>query len=594
MKTTQHSLPSSVQRGFRGIRSTYLWVALAMSFALLLGACAPVAPAPAAQTPSEQAPAEEAASGEAAAGTEAIVNSVGVELPPDAAPLEEQVFRVSTLEGKHFDYNKNIYEWNGMGSFAWEPLVWPDADWNFYPGGADSWETSDDGLTWTFHLNQDAKWSDGSPVTAEDWAFTFRRELDPATASTYAWFYYGFKNAQAVNQGEMPVDELGVEAVDDYTLTITTEQPLPYLLMILAFPTSFPVNKAMVEEHGDAWASNLETVLSNGPYMVTEWNKGRNLVMELNPEYSGPRQPKLEKIIQVFVPQGAPIMSMYQADEIDHMKTNLQADMIQIINDPVLSQQASLYANFVTRYIWFNHLEPPFDNKLVRQAISHAIDREAITEQVTQGMNVPGYTMLPPGFPCSSANNPEYQAYADYDPAQAADLLAQAGYPNGEGFPELEMWTKQGEAIPEMEAIQRMLQDNLGIKVIPKDVERAVYVDTLGQGNLKIAMGRWYFDYPDPTNFLNWWRGTDGIIKWDNPQFDEIVTAAGGELDPQKRCEMYAEAEKIMLEDVAAVFIEHPKEVQLFKPNIAGIKLRSDGIKHDYTGMVSDLYITKQ
>jgi ABC-type oligopeptide transport system substrate-binding subunit len=498
---------------------------------------------------------------------------------------------IAYFEGKNFDYNKNIYEWNSMGAECFQALVLPDSDWNFYPGDADSWETSADGLTWTFHLNPNRKWSDGSQVTAHDYEFTFKRLMNPETANNYAWFYYTFKNAKAVNTGELPVDELGVKALDDLTLTITTEAPVPYLLMIVAFPTSWPVNKAMVEKLGDEWSKDISTVLTNGPYVPTEWNRGKNLISTLNPNYTGPKKPMVEKVVTTFIQQGAPLMPMYQADELYNVGGSQQADYVLAINNNEMRKEIDVYSSYRTFYVWFNSIDPPFDDIRVRQAVSMSIDRKAITEQVTMGMNNATLTMIPPGIPCSSYGDADIQKYGEYNPEKARELMAEAGYPNGEGFPELEMWTKQGEAIPELEAIQSMLKQNLGITVIAKDMERAVYVESMIGQKLNIALARWAMDYPDPSNFLGWWTNPDGYIKWDNDEFDALVTAANSEIDADKRCDMYKQAERMILEDAAAVFIEHPKEFTLWKPWVGGPNVRADGVRVAYTGWHADVYI---
>jgi oligopeptide transport system substrate-binding protein len=361
--------------------------------------------------------------------------------------------------------------------------------------------------------------------------------------------------------------------------------------MILSFPTSWPVNKAMVEEHGDDWAKDVSTVLSNGPYMPAEWNRGRELVSVLNPHYTGPKKPMLEKIVTTFIPQGAPTMPMYQADELYNQGGGVQADYIAIINDNDLRKDAEIYANPFTRFVWFNTLEPPFDDVRVRQAVRYAIDRQAIADQVTLGMNIPTLTMVPAGRLCSSSGDEDIQQYGEFNPEKGRELLAEAGYPDGEGFPEFEMWTFAGEAVPELEAIQAMLRENLGITVIPKDVERAVFKDSMRAGELNIALNRWAEDYPDPSNWLGWWVGTEGYIKWENAEFDELVTAANAEIDVEKRCEMYKRAERIILEEASAVIFEHPKTWQLYKPWVGGPNPRSDGIRAPYTGSIADMYI---
>lgn len=558
----------------RTYRASFLsWLVL---LALLVGACAPVATAP--------------SGGEAAAPAGPVVNSVGVELPADAAPLEQQIFRTTTIEGKHFDVTRNLYESNGMQGTVWEPLVWLDADFNIYPGGADSWETSADGLTWTFHLRQTAKWSDGKPVTADDWVFAIQRMLSPEIANPYGWFYFSIKNAEQYQKGEVEVSELGVAKVDEYTIAITTSTPIPYFLQVVGFiPTIAP--KHMIEEKGDAWADDPATALSNGPFMIKEWNKGQNLVYVPNPEYDGPFKPKVEQVIATILPQAdTPLLPMFQAGEIDAIGGLRGAQLSQALADPNMSGQVEKYPSFTTFYMFFDQQNPPFNDLKVRQAFSHAIDREAISTAVMQGLEVPAYSMLPGGFPCSQADNPDIRAIQAYDPEQAKALLAEAGFADGAGFPAFELWTRQGQVVTEAEAIQRMLQENLGITVTPKDQERSFYMDKLRAYEIPLGIIQWAQDYSDPTNFLDWWA-SGSRHNWQNEKFIELIDAARGELDTAKRCQMYNEAEKILIEDVGGVFIGHPVEGVLWSAHLGGLRTSKDGIHRNSYLTWTDIYI---
>jgi len=526
-----------------------------------------------------------------AADAAQTVNSVGTSLPSDAAPLEDQVFRFAGIEGKHFDQTRNLYESSGMTGYAWEPLIWLDGDYSAYPGGADSWETSEDGLNWTFHLRENAAWSDSTPITAADWVYSIQRMLSPELANPYAWFYASIKNAAAYSAGELSdASELGVTQTDDYTLVITTEQPIPFFLQIMGFlPTIAP--KHMIEEHGDEWAADPSTALSNGPYIVKEWNRGRDVVFALNPAYQGPAMGQVEEIVLTFVPQsGAQMVPMFQADEVDWLYLNSGADIKLAMSDPATNENTDTFPAFTTYYMFFNTDEPPFDDLRVRQAFSHAIDRDAIAEQVMQGLDVPAYTMLPAGFPFNQAEDPEIQAIQAYDPDKAKALLAEAGFADGEGFPELELWTRQGQIVTESEAIQRMLQDTLGIKVQPKDVERSVYMDKLGQHEITLGLIQWAGDYADPTNFLDWW-GTQSRHTWKNEDFNTLIDQARGELDEEKRRELYNQAERILIEDVGGVFIANPVWAELWKPHIAGVRETERGIRSHYPKMWSDIYV---
>lgn len=558
--------------------SRTLFVTLLVLMTLLINACAAPAVAPAAD--------------EAAAPAGPVVNSVGVELPADAAPLDQQVFRTMTIEGKHFDVTRNIYETNGMQGSVWEPLVWLDADFNSYPGGADSWEVSEDGLTWSFHLRETAKWSDGTPITADDWVFSLQRMLSPEIANPYGWFYASIKNAMAYQQGEVGVEELGVAKADEYTLQITTETPIPYFLQVVGFiPTIAP--KHMIEEHGDDWATDPATTLSNGPFIIQEWNKGATLVYAPNPEYDGPMKPKVEQVISTLVPQAdTPMLPMFQAGEIDGIAGLRGPQLSQALADPELSAQLETYPSFTTFYMFFDTENPPFNDLKVRQAFSHAIDRESISNAVMQGLEIPGYTMLPSGFPCSQADDPEIQAIQAYDPEQAKALLAEAGYPDGEGFPALEAWTRQGQAVTEAEAIQRMLTENLGVTVTPKDQERSFFMDQLRAYAIPLGIVQWVQDYSDPTNFLDWWA-TGSRHNWHNDRFVELIDAARGELDVAKRCELYNEAERILIEDVGGVFIGHPIEGVIWSSHLGGLRTTEDGVHRNSYLTWMDVYITQ-
>jgi ABC-type transport system substrate-binding protein len=560
-----------MQRNHRA--SCLAWLVL---FALIVSACAPVPAAP--------------SGSEAAAPAGPVINSAGVQLPDDAAPLEQQIFHTTTIEGKHFDTTRNLYETNGMQGSVWEPLVWLDADFNIYPGGADSWETSADGLTWTFHLRPTAKWSDGTPVTADDWVFAIQRMLSPEIANPYGWFYFGIKNAETYQKGEVGVEELGVAKVDDTTIQITTAAPIPYFLQVVGFlPTIVP--KHMVEQHGNAWADSPETALSNGPFIIKAWNKGKDIVYVPNPEYDGPFKPKVEQVIATLLPQAdAPLLPMFQAGEIDTIVGLRGPQLSQALADPNMTDQVEKYPSFTTFYMFFDTLKPPFNDLKVRQAISHAIDRESISTAVMQGLEIPAYSMLPAGFPCSQADNPDIRAIQAYDPEKAKQLLAEAGYADGAGFPAFELWTRQGQVVTEAEAIQRMLTENLGITVTPKDQERSLYMDKLRAFEIPLGIIQWAQDYSDPTNFLDWWAaGTRH--NWTNEKFVELIDAARGELDVAKRCQMYNEAEKILIEDVGGVFIGHPVEGVLWSSRLGGIRTSEDGVRRNSYLTWMDVYI---
>ena len=519
----------------------------------------------------------------------AVVSSGGVTLPDDAAPLDQQVFRYAAIEGKHFDTMRNEYE-----GFAYESTIeqlakmGPEGEW--HPAAADSWELSEDGRTWTFHLRQDAMWSDGVPVTAEDWVYSFRRYLDPEMANVYAWFLFDLENGEAYNKGEVGVEELGVAKIDDYTFSLTTTVPIPYYMFKINWHAA-PVPRHMVEEHGDDWANDPATAPSNGPYRIAEWNRGKNVIFTPNPHYTGRYPATFEQRIQVIIPEvGAPRLQMYQAGDIDGGVGVTGDDLVQVLDDPQLSKEA--YINVMNRgvYIYMNQRTPPFDNILVRQAFAHAVDRDSLCNNVMRGTCIPAHGFLPKDFPCERNDDPELIAYQNYDPELAADLMAQAGYPGGEGFPELTIYTKEGEFIREAEAIQRMLADNLGVKLTPQNVERALFVDQMRNGELKVALNRWGADFIDPSNFVDWWDdpAASFFAGWTDEEYRTLIDTARPMAMSTERCDMYHDAIKILARDAIGVFVMNPVQAVLYKEHLSGLTLTADGTLGVYNMMLMD------
>lgn len=533
-------------------------LAVLISMALLLTACV--------QSQSASAP---------VANAVPVTNALAVELPADAAPLDQQVLRYASIEGKHFDTMRNEYE-----GFAYETtietLAKMDADGVWHPAAADSWELSDDGRTWTFHLRKDAKWSDGTPITAADWVYSFHRYEDPKMANVYAFFLYDIENAEAVNKGEKPIEEMGVKQIDDYTFSVTTKVSLPYYMYNLNWH-AVPVPMHMVEKLGDAWADSPETAPTNGPFMIKEWNRGQNVVFGLNPYYNGPWKPKIEGMTLVIVPQGFDQqLQMYQAGDID-VTGGIRGDQLaQVLADPELSKQASVSTDPRTAYLYMNMGKAPFDNLQVRQAFMHAIDRESLCNDVMRGTCIPGYGLLPTDFPCNRNDDPALRELQNFDPELAKQLMEEAGFPGGEGFPELTLNTREGEFAREAEAIQRMLTDNLGIKVTIQDIERATYTDMRTKGELILGFSRWGADFIDPSNFFDWWDDPD-FNSFVNPEFTKLIDEARPMTDAAARCEVYHQAETILATEGPAVFTLYPKIATLYKPYVKDIPLSKTG-----------------
>jgi len=549
---------------------------------------APVATSPA-------APAAPAAGGR-------VVNSVGKEMPADAAPLDKQVIKVFGRDNKYYDIGYSQYDTSWPQEMIFETLGRLTKDNIAVPGAAERWE-SKDGKVWTFYLRKDAKWSDGTPVTAADFEFSFLRRLDPKTAYDFVWFYMDIKGAKDYNTGKnSDPKSVGVRALDDYTFQMETETPIPYWPLIVSFRTSSPCPKHIVTKVGNEWSTNVETLIGNGPFKADKWEKGRQLELVLNPLYTGPHKGYLERFIKPFGEWSA-FFPAYEAGEneaIIDIAVLSAGDIARVLADPKLSKEVHKYVDFLTWYLFFQVTKPPFNDLKVRQAFSHAIDRDTLCNTVLKDQGVPAYSMLPPGYPAYQGD--KMKGIQNFDVAQAKRLLAEAGYPDGKGFPKMDLWLRNATAAVKMaaESIQGMLKDNLGVTIEIKNQEQKIYMDAMRKYEIPMSLISYQYDYVDPSNMLGGvWHSmpSGGRHDWKNNTFDKLVDEAKGLMDAQKRTEMYQEAEKVLLEDVGGVMVWHPIMYQMWKPYIKGdsISPNKAGVESWTVGNnpVPYIYVTK-
>ena len=528
-------------------------------------------------------------------------------LPDDAAPLEHQVFRYMAAEPKSMDHGVSLYVAGGS-EFLYERLAMFGHNGELVPGAAERWESSDDGSIWTFYLRHNGKWSDGRPVTAHDFEYTFKRFLHPNAGNVYAFLYYDIKGAKAYNQQKVEdVETVGVRAVDDYTLIIETEQPCAYLPHITAYHTSSPVPAWQVEKYGDQW-SMAGTCLSNAAFQMETWKTGQYMTFGLNPYYDGPNPGHLRQIVRVFnavVGSGSAANDMgmlpYENNEIDSIEISpMLYGAVQ--DDPKLREQLWAYDQFSTFYMYFRTREPPFNNLKVRQAFAHAIDKEALVNTILKGMYIPASTMLPLHFPGNVGD--KYQAYQRFDIELARQRLAEAGYPNGKGFPSIELWladASSSSAVSQTaQAIQEMLKENLNIQIQLRNTEGGAYRAAMYNWEIPLSLIGFNYDFPDPHSMLGiiWRSQPRGYTRqdWMNPTFDRLIDQAAGEMNHEKRMQMYDESERILASDIGAVFLWHVKTHQLRKPWLKGFKQDKWGNYPNYRNghVYYDIYIGKE
>jgi len=610
-------------------RRTLLGGAAGAAAAALLAACggspAPTAPtAPAATTAASggaaaaptmaqmaatSVPTRAAVSVGTAAGSSAATGAPaatgGAALPADAAPPEQQVYIVNTTnEAKVTDFYEAVYARPIIADLFSEPLVRLNNDYELTPGAADSWKASDDGKTWTFKIAPGLVWSDGNPVTADDWVATFQYGADPKHAWDFTWFFQGIiKNWDDAIAGKVPLDQLGVtRGADTNTLLFETQVPAPYLPAMLVY--SWPLSKAALAKSGPLYNTKPETAVSSGPFILKLWQKDQQIVYERNPTYKGKLTPAYTRIIQK-VADLKTYFTAYQNNEIDYMDKPAPAELKIAQADPDLSKQIySSNGDFRTYYLFFDVNTPPFDNLKVRQAFSHIVDRDAIQKSILGPSGTPAYSWLAPGFPGSQRE--AVQNIQAFDVAMAKQLLSDAGFPDGKNFPKQTMWLRNEIPLNQAvtSAIAASIKQNLNIDVEVSNKDTKLFTDSLTAKPTKIPFGfvSYGMDFLDPFNMLSVWL-SGGRHSWVNKDFDTKVKTAASFLGPtDQRIKMFQDAERVLVSDVPGVFIYHETPVQLIKPYVTGPALQADksGNKSlhwpGYTtadSVPSGLYITK-
>ena len=435
------------------------------------------------------------------------------------------------------------------------------------PGAAERWEISSDLLTYTFHLRKDAYWSDGRPVTAQDFVYSWIRVLHPQTASRYASQLYPIVNGEVFNQGKIKdPSELGVRALDDYTLEVRLGQPVPYFLYLTSFFTLYPVPRWVVEKHGVHW-TDPANIVGDGPFVLVEHRTHDRFEFARNPRYWNARKVRLERVIAYSIDDNYTSANMYEAGGVDWLPGSVPAEYIPYMQSRF--RDFDSYPYLVIYYYLFNVTRPPLDNPLVRRALSMAVDRRAITDELLRGGQIPGAHFVPLGLP-----NYQSPPGPEYNPEQAARLLAKAGYPNGQGFPALEILFNTLESHRKIaEVIQQMWAKNLNIRVSLRNEEWASYLKSRSSLDYDIARAGWIGDYPDPSSFTDLLESTNGNNNtgWKNPEYDRLLALSRREADPLRRMGLLQQSEALLLEDLPVLPIYTGAINDLRKPYVRGI-----------------------
>ncbi|RKD26389.1 oligopeptide transport system substrate-binding protein [Caminicella sporogenes DSM 14501] len=439
------------------------------------------------------------------------------------------------------------------------------------PAIAESYEVSEDELTYTFHL-RDTKWSDGKPLTAHDFEFAWKRALDPKLASEYAFQLFYIKGGQEYYEGKGTRDDVAVKALDDKTLQVTLNAPTPYFLDLTTFYTYMPTREDIVDNEG-IWAKDPSKFICNGPFKLVEYKSGDKLVLAKNENYWRADEVKIDKIIASMIVDQSTALTAYESGEldvIDNMPTQeiprLQAE------DPTFT----ILPQIGTYYYIFNVNKEPVNDVRVRRALTLAIDRKAIVETVTKAAQVPATGFVPVNLTLSTGE--EFRKVAgDYgiDPnganvEEAKKLLAEAGYPDGKGFPEITILYNTSEGHKAIaEAIQEMWKKNLGINVKLANQEWAVFQDTRHQGNFTVARAGWLADYADPMTFLDLWTTYSGNndAQWKVKAYDKLIEKAKL-VSGKERDKLLLEAEKMIMDEMIVMPIYYYTDPVMVKEKV--------------------------
>lgn len=568
------------------MRKLFLLLSLLVVASMVLAACG--APAPATSEPAEPPP----AATEEPAATEPPATE-----PPAAEP---GVLRVNVGTGT-FPENLDTQKASFVSEIAvlkmvYEGLTRLDGDLNTVPGAAESWEYNDDATQLTFTLRDGLTYSDGSPLNAARFEYSFRRNIDPATAGEYAAITDDILGAaewrgctESCDDEKTAVEDsvkashadgsacTGYDDAACNTFTITLKQPAPYFHTVAYLWVGYPAKQELIEAGGDTWWLDAANHIGNGPFVMTGLEQGVSVSMTPNEAYWGDK-PTYD-LEYSFIPDTAVAFEAYKNDELDII-TAAAEDLGTIQADPTLSQEHMLYPGSCTFAVMYHQLKEPFTDPAVRAAFSYALDREGWVTDVLQGLGAPALTWIPPGFPGFQEGETRF----GFDAAKAVQTLTDAGYTVENG-----QLMKDGQAIEitatfgdtprnrvRWEWLSAKYREVLGIDIPLNPVEPTTFTGLtkdVATAPQMFILG-WCADYPDPQNWLSvyWKTGAFGErIGFSNPELDEIMTQADAELDPEKRAELYQQAQEMLVEGGYVAFMYNNVNTYLVKPWVQGL-----------------------
>jgi oligopeptide transport system substrate-binding protein len=461
---------------------------------------------------------------------------------------------------------------------VFEGLMTFDEKGELVEGMAEDYKISDDGLTYTFTIRDGAKWSNGDPVTAEDFEFTWKRALDPEMAADYATILYYIKGGEAYNTGEGSRDDVQVKALDEKTLEVTLEFPTAYFLELTAFYTYFPVNKKVVEANPD-WAKKPDTHISNGPFKLVKWEHNAKLVLEKNDLYYNANKIKLDGIDLDIIEDQNTAWQKYDGGEYD-LLVDIPTSVVNQLQTEG-NKELSIGPQVGTYYYNMNPDVKPLNNVKVRKALSMALDRDTIVKDITQGGQIAAEGVVPYGL--MDENGKEFRngvgSLIEYNPEKAKELLEEGLEEEGMTIQDfnnakLVILYNTSESHKKIaQAVQEMWRTKLGVEVGVENVEFQVKLDREKAGDYDISRGGWIGDFMDPMTMLELWWSESAFndVNYNNPKYDKLLLEAKSTMDQKVRMENFREAEKMLMEDMPILSVYFYTQPYVTKPNVEGI-----------------------
>ena len=448
----------------------------------------------------------------------------------------------------------------------------PTGSDGYIPGTAESWSISDDGKEYIFKLNKNAKWSNGDPVTADDFVWSWKRILTASLGSQYPDMLYYLVGAYEYHNGEIDnFDEVGIKALDSHTLKVNLKNPTPFFIGLLSHYSTWPVHKETVLKHGDIDDRNGEwtrpgNFVCNGPFQLKTWELNNKIVVEKNPHYYDASMVRLNEIHYYPVSNVMTEDRMFRAGQL-HLTSSMPTQKCPIyIEEKNPNLKIDPYMG--TYFYRINTENETLSDVRVRKALAYSIDRQLLVDKVTQCGQIPAYSFTPPG-----SNGYQPSTEIPYDPVLAKQLLAEAGYSSDNPFPKLEILFNTNEGHRKVAlAIQQMWQNELGIEVELVNQDWKVYLSREMVGDFQISRAGWIGDYEDPNTFLDLMRPNRGNNKtgWENMDFDALVEEANTINDQEKRYELLNEAEKILIDNMPIIPLYTYVRVYQLSPDVKG------------------------